>query len=484
MPAHPSTCPPQPVENELAAGWQAVVDPSSGQTYYQNHATHATQWRKPTAEDGMVGGLSFGQVVVDVNGGAFGILPGTPGMGNMQNRMMRQASLAMGSGQTQPGGPGDQSNNPTQEFEEDASSWDKAQAVLSFGYALGERALFIVLSVLKGGSFTLFLFLIDVLLLGFYGHRGVYEDKARYCPGCLYNDLHVLIKGKKLKGIFVSLKTKRFSGTKKFIVGMAALATITQVVENVSDNWCILQDFEGSPSKMWNSKPGLQWQDAGERRSYPDPEPDGWPGRELTDPKLAITLNKAEFGDANKVQFTVNEMEGFGLNDLGDGIFFVKSDNKFFESKALPTKTKLEVIFFFVSILLIISNIPKMLVAFAGIGTFYMFMTLLYCRFYLSVFMSLLLCKAENELNKQKEAQRNSVDQRGVLQRMGSIVSDRYSKDNVNERKVSQAQSTFDSLTGPEGDTQKKCYGFRYPDMGSNSGTKMYRFWALIWESL
>ena len=72
-----------------------------------------------------------------------------------------------------------------------------------------------------------------------------YEDKARYCPGCLYNDLHVLIQRKKLKGIFVSLKTKRFSGTKKFIVGMAALATITQVVENVSDNWCILQDFEG-----------------------------------------------------------------------------------------------------------------------------------------------------------------------------------------------------------------------------------------------
>ena len=46
--------PPQPVENELAAGWQAAVDPSSGQTYYQNHVTHATQWTKPTAEDGMV----------------------------------------------------------------------------------------------------------------------------------------------------------------------------------------------------------------------------------------------------------------------------------------------------------------------------------------------------------------------------------------------------------------------------------------------
>ena len=232
MPAYPSICPPQLGENELAVGWQAVVDPSSGQTYYQNHATHATQWEKPTAEDRIVAEI----VVVDVNGGAFG---------NMQNRMMRQASLAMGSGQTQPGGPGDQSNDPTQEFEEDASPWDKAKAVLGFGCALGERALFIVLSVLRGGSFTLFLFLIDVLLLGFYGHRGVYEDKARYCPGCLYNDLHVLIKGKKLKGIFVSLKTKRFSGTKKFIVGMAALATITQVVENVSDNWCILQDFEG-----------------------------------------------------------------------------------------------------------------------------------------------------------------------------------------------------------------------------------------------
>ena len=31
---------------------------------------------------------------------------------------------------------------------------------------------------------------------------------------------------------------------------------------------------------------------------------------------------------------------------------------------------------------------------------------------------------------------------------MGSIVLDRYSKDNVNERKVSQAQSAVDSLTG------------------------------------
>lgn len=226
-------------------GWQALVDPSSGRTYYQNHATHATQWTTPTAEDGMVGGLSFGQVVVDVNGSAFGILPGMPGMGNMQNRMMRQASSAMGSGQTQPGGPGDQSNDPTQEFEEDASPGDRASAVQGVVSALGERAIFIVRSALKGGSFTLFLYLIDVLLLGFYGHKGVYEDKPRYCPGCLYNELHVFIKGKKLKSIFVSLKTKRFSGTKKFIVGMAALASITQVVETVSDNWCIMQDFEG-----------------------------------------------------------------------------------------------------------------------------------------------------------------------------------------------------------------------------------------------
>jgi hypothetical protein len=36
--------PPAP----LPAGWQAAIDPASGQIYYQNEHTHATQWEPPT----------------------------------------------------------------------------------------------------------------------------------------------------------------------------------------------------------------------------------------------------------------------------------------------------------------------------------------------------------------------------------------------------------------------------------------------------
>ena len=190
-------------------------------------------------------------------------------------------------------------------------------------------------------------------------------------------------------------------------------STISELKEDADT---LPDECAGSPSKMWNSKPGLQWQDAGKFRSKPDSKPDGWPGKELTNPKLATALNKAEFENANKVQFTMEEMDAFGLDDLGDGIFFVKSDDKIFESKALPTMTKLEVVFFFFGVGAIVKNIPKSLVAFVGIGTFYMFMVLLYFRFYLSVIMSCLICKAESELNKQKEAQETGKEQRGVFQ--------------------------------------------------------------------
>jgi hypothetical protein len=30
----------------------------------------------------------------------------------------------------------------------------------------------------------------------------------------------------------------------------------------------------------------------------------------------------------------------------------------------------------------------------------------------------------------------------------------------------------------------KKCCGISYPDAGSNTGTCMYKFWALVWECL
>ena len=34
-------------QNQLLAGWQAVQDPQSGRTYYQNTVTQTTQWEPP-----------------------------------------------------------------------------------------------------------------------------------------------------------------------------------------------------------------------------------------------------------------------------------------------------------------------------------------------------------------------------------------------------------------------------------------------------
>jgi len=64
--------------------------------------------------------------------------------------------------------------------------------------------------------------------------------KQHYCSGCLYNSLHVVIKGKRLKPLFVFIKSRRFSGTKKLnlIVGVVAIATLVQVVESISENYC------------------------------------------------------------------------------------------------------------------------------------------------------------------------------------------------------------------------------------------------------
>ena len=188
----------------------------------------------------MVTGSNFGQLVVDINGGAFGMLPGIPGMNTINNQMLARANSAiLGSSGTAHLGLYDQTNDPNQKLEEDASLYEKCMAVVSFLSEVGQRLAFIIPALLPGGTASsgLYLYTIDLLLLVYYASKAKYQE-PRYCPGCLYNDLHVLIKGKKLKPYFVSIKTKRFSATKKFIVGIASIATLVNVVDGVSEIWC------------------------------------------------------------------------------------------------------------------------------------------------------------------------------------------------------------------------------------------------------
>ena len=84
-----------------------------------------------------------------------------------------------------------------------------------------QRLIFIVPAVIKGGNNSdLYLYVFDLLLLCYFCW------KPRYCPNCMYNELHVLRTGKKLKNIFVTRTSRRFSGTKKLIVGISAIATL------------------------------------------------------------------------------------------------------------------------------------------------------------------------------------------------------------------------------------------------------------------
>mmetsp|Transcript_24829 Transcript_24829/g.48278 ORF Transcript_24829/g.48278 Transcript_24829/m.48278 type:complete len:151 (+) Transcript_24829:244-696(+) len=39
------------LREDLPVGWQARVDPNSGQIYYVDHATQSTSWEKPAATD-------------------------------------------------------------------------------------------------------------------------------------------------------------------------------------------------------------------------------------------------------------------------------------------------------------------------------------------------------------------------------------------------------------------------------------------------
>jgi len=146
-----------------------------------------------------------------------------------------------------------QTNDPNQAPEKDATQKNKYVALASFLSDLGSRAAFIVPALLNGGtaSFGLYLYTIDLMLLAYYAYKG------RYCPGCLYTNLHVLIKGKMLEPCFIPMdflpeKTKRFSAKEKFIVGIGSIATIVNVVEGVSGFWCAWDEGGGNIYYMEN----------------------------------------------------------------------------------------------------------------------------------------------------------------------------------------------------------------------------------------
>ena len=64
----------------------------------------------------------------------------------------------------------------------------------------------------------------------------------------------------------------------------------------------------------------------------------------------------------------------------------------------------------------ILISSPKTVVALVGIVTFYGFASLIFFRFYFSLFLACLTCKAKYELNQNEKARQNGTDQRGVMQ--------------------------------------------------------------------
>jgi hypothetical protein len=327
---------------------------------------------------------------IDVSGSRFG------GLNISQNRMLIQASQSLET--THSVGPV-QTPAFTQELDEDASTWERIQAVGMFAKDLFDRLIFIVPELIKrfgdckyssnfdfSSNFDLYLYAFDLVLLCYFAKQ------QRYCPGCLYNNLHVLIKGKNLKPLFVSKRTRRFSGTKKLIVGVGAIATVVQVVKAISQLYCFF-----TAETPWQKNPPKE---------------------------IALTFASAA------------------------GVL----------SSSLTT-----------------------LVAVVATVTFCCFGTLTCVRFYLSALVACSLCQAKSKLRTQQSHLEQGVDQRHILQKVGGFFSSNYSKDSVNRRNVEDAEREVESLSSAGG---KKCCGFSIPDLGSNAGTCMYNFWALIWESL
>ena len=73
-------------------------------------------------------------------------------------------------------------------------------------YNLFQRLVFIIPKVISGGpNYDLYLYGFDLVLLIYFG------SLQQYCPGCLYNNAHVLRTGKNLKPVFTSTQNRCLS---------------------------------------------------------------------------------------------------------------------------------------------------------------------------------------------------------------------------------------------------------------------------------
>jgi hypothetical protein len=220
----------------LPSGWQACNDPSTSKTYYQNHVTHATQWEHPGITT--VAGASFGLI-----SNPFDLTGQMQQVAQLQTSVLGQPPASLPHNNV-----ADLATDPNIVLtERDAEKKDKFFAALDIVTQLGGRLVFIVPAVLRSSepgtqSILPALYFLDFVLLLYFG------SKKRYCPGCLYNPIHVFRAGKKFEGKFVT-KSRRFSATKKLIVGVTSIATLSNVVSSISDIMCIgsLSSFMALP---------------------------------------------------------------------------------------------------------------------------------------------------------------------------------------------------------------------------------------------
>ena len=201
-------------DGAIERGWRAALDPN-GQTYYQNELTQATQWERPHGYEGMRGVEPATQVI--------------------DQRVSRQ-SMPMSAVHSWT-----YMYCNEEELEEHATDKDKMISLIGFLFGLGQRLIFIVPAVLEDEpSGTIYIYFFDILVAIYYGIR------QRYCPGSMYNDIHVFLTGRKFKKMFFS-KSGKFSGWKKLILGLGAGATIIQSMETISRIICFFDLQPGSP---------------------------------------------------------------------------------------------------------------------------------------------------------------------------------------------------------------------------------------------
>ena len=202
------------VDGAIERGWRAALD-ANGQTYYQNELTQATQWERPHGYEGMRGVEPATQVI--------------------DQRVSRQ-SMPMSAVHSWT-----YMYCNEEELEEHATDKDKMISLIGFLFGLGQRLIFIVPAVLEDEpSGTIYIYFFDILVALYYGIR------QRYCPGSMYNEIHVFLTGRKFKKMFFS-KSGKFSGWKKLILGLGAGATIIQSMETISRIICFFDLQPGSP---------------------------------------------------------------------------------------------------------------------------------------------------------------------------------------------------------------------------------------------